>query len=249
MSATSLVTCLMPWPTAPAWDSPQKTEIMTTIDTPTALAVTQVAGGSKLAERPTLMEGIRGWGQKDALWEGRAFTGSLAQGPHIPSRRPRSPYDRPLLLKASTEPHKSYLFLQHYWHFSQTFIISNAQMKISIEVESEVTDKFLVYQQHWADCFPTAFCQRLVLTIRQQVKMSRVRNELNWPRRSVELSLRNICNHLQNGNIDPHPGCKMPQYSSRKENDQERLRNNFKNWDCLAIFSDVFDSFYVDKAI
>lgn len=41
MSATSLVTCPMPWPMLPARNSPQKTKTVTTTGTPTALA-TQV---------------------------------------------------------------------------------------------------------------------------------------------------------------------------------------------------------------
>lgn len=41
-SPTSLVICLMPWPTAPAWGSLQRTGILMTTKTPTATAVTQV---------------------------------------------------------------------------------------------------------------------------------------------------------------------------------------------------------------
>lgn len=51
ISATSPVTCLMPWPTAPAWDSPQKIEMMTTTETPTVLAVTQVKLFYKLIQQ------------------------------------------------------------------------------------------------------------------------------------------------------------------------------------------------------
>lgn len=145
MSASSLVTCLTPWPTALAWDSPQKTETTTTIETPTALAITQVVGGSMPAERRTLMEDICGWGQRDAQWEGRACTGSLAQGPHIPWRWPRSLYDQRVQLKASTEPHNTCLLLQHHSHFPQA-LISTTQPKCSIGGESESNRHFIRLQ-------------------------------------------------------------------------------------------------------
>ena len=82
------------------------------------LTLWQVVGGSMPVERQTLTDGIRGWEQKDAQWEGGAFTGNLAQGPHIHWRWPRSPSDQPLQLKASTEPHNSYNSLTTLLAFS-----------------------------------------------------------------------------------------------------------------------------------
>lgn len=115
-SLTSLVICLMPWPTAPAWGSLRRTGIPMTTKTPTATAVTQVdtqrtpkcpmitffligyafylihwqvVGGSMAVGKPIWMEGISGWEQKEGHREGGAFTGGLLQALRLTWRWPR----------------------------------------------------------------------------------------------------------------------------------------------------------------
>lgn len=119
----------------------------------------QVVGGSMLAERTASMEGICGWGPKDAPWEGRAFTGSLARGPHIPSRWPKSAYDQTLMPKASTEPQRLSLFWQCYGHFHKTLIKSNAQPKSEAHSQSICIIKLIACKQRFVGgrCWPNDF--------------------------------------------------------------------------------------------
>lgn len=130
-SVTSLVTFLTPWPTAPAWGSLQRTEIMTTAETPTAIAVTQVdsqcaakyltttfsrglmvfysiywqaVGGSITVGKHIWMEGISGWEGKRGHWGGGAFTGGLGEALPLTWRWPRWRYGQPGRL-TNTEGH------------------------------------------------------------------------------------------------------------------------------------------------
>lgn len=130
-SPTSLVICLMPWPTAPAWGSLQRTGILMTTKTPTATAVTQVGaprtpkcptitlfpmgyavylihwqvvGGSMAVGKLIWMEGISGWEQKEGDRGGGASTGGLLQALPFTWRRPRWHYCQPNRLTNTESP-------------------------------------------------------------------------------------------------------------------------------------------------
>lgn len=64
----------------------------------------KVVGGLMPAKKPTLTAGTSGWGQRDALWEGKASTGSQALVPRFHSRQQRSVSDQLLLLRLLTDP-------------------------------------------------------------------------------------------------------------------------------------------------